>query len=73
MSNTPKFDAITWTVGCGCGDTPTKAFAEIVKGAGGLLIRIAHDDTINVTQYGADGSKVRDSEPMTPEQVEALL
>lgn len=70
---TPKFDALQWTYGCGCGNSPTKAFSEVDKGAGaGLLIRHGNDDVFRVTQY-MGGARVLDAAEMTPEQIESLL
>lgn len=71
---TPKFNALVWTTGCGCGDSPTKAVCEVVQsGAGnGLLLRHGNDDVILVTQYSG-GVKVVDAQPMTAEEVETLL
>lgn len=74
--STPKFDALQFNVGCGCGcddQTGTAQFCEIDRGNGsGLIIKIGRDDVIRVTEFSG-GEKVRDGEQMTTDQVEALL
>lgn len=73
--DTPKFNALNFTFGCGCGcDEPagTAAFCEVSKPGGGLIIKLGRDDKIRVSEF-VDGKKVRDDEQMTADQVESLL
>lgn len=73
--DTPKFNALKFTFGCGCGcddPTGTAAFCEVARPDGGLIVKLGRDDKIRVSEFVA-GNKVRDDEMMTADQVESLL
>lgn len=71
--STPKFDALTWTVSCGCSGSDTKALAQVKRGrSDGLIIKVLMDDTLRVSEW-AGGLLVRDSEAMTSSQIEQIL
>ncbi len=71
--STPKFDALTWTVSCGCAGGDTKSVAQVKRGkSDGLIIKVLMDDTLRVSEW-AGGVLVRGSETMTPDQVEQIL
>lgn len=71
--STPKFDALTWTVSCGCSGGDTKAVAQVKRGrSDGILVKVLTDDTLRVSEW-VDGILVRDAETMTLAQVEQIL
>lgn len=71
--STPKFDALTWTVSCGCSGGDTKAVAQVKRGkSDGLLLKVITDNTIRVSEW-TGGVLVRDAETMTITQVEQIL
>ena len=71
--STPKYDALSWTVSCGCAGGNTKAVAQVKRGkSDGVLSKVMSDDTILVSEW-LGGAIVRVAERMSPSQIVEII